>query len=535
MELRSYLSILWRRKWIIATTAAMTLTVTIIGMLMFVPVYTATTTLRIATAAGGSPDYVSYDITYADRLMNTYNEIAMSGPILAELARKLGLDKPPEVDVEVPANTELLKITVEHSNPNVARDAANTLADLLIAQVREQYDSDGKTAQDILREQLAQAEEDLNQARENYETVLTQFAAGSPQDTAAKRALDLREDTYARQLEQYERARITEAVRANTISIVEPAVVPLAPSKPQKVLNIGLGLILGLVAGVSLAILFENMDTTLHTTEQIEQAAALPTLGNIPVLKRGKKRILFENNSPQNEAFRRLRTNLLALEEDASLHTLLVTSAEPGEGKSTIVANLACAMAELGSKVILVDGDLRLPTLHKIFDLPNQFGLSSLLEQKISLDTAIQRTNIAGLQVLPSGPLPANPAELLGSARMHVLLRQLSEHSDIVLLDTPALMAVTDTAVLATSADGVILVVRRAHSRQEMVRAACQQLASVKAQALGIVVNRAKLVGGDGYLYYQRIVARPTQSYHYRSNGMVTRAKDGDAQPPFDD
>jgi capsular exopolysaccharide synthesis family protein len=192
-------------------------------------------------------------------------------------------------------------------------------------------------------------------------------------------------------------------------------------------------------------------------------------------------------------------------------------------------------MAEAGCKVLLVDGDLRLPTIHRIFDLPNQFGLSSMLEQKVSLDTALQNTGFPGLRVLSSGPLPTNPAELLGSPRMRALLRQLEEHSDIVLLDTPAIMAVADTAVLGTSADGVILVVRHAHSRQEVVRAACQQLASVKARALGIVVNRANHLGGDGYLYYQRTAARQARAVHYPSNATPTMGKAGNTQPPLDD
>jgi capsular exopolysaccharide synthesis family protein len=510
----------------------MTVIVTIIGTLMIVPVYAASTTLRIATAAGGSPDYVNYDISYADRLMNTYNEIAMSGPVRTELARKLGLSKAPQIEVAVPANTELLKITVADNNPVLARDAANTLADMLIAQVREQYNRGGNTAQDILKQQLGQAEEDLNQARENYETVLGQFAADSPQGTAARRSMDLREETYARLLEQYERARVAEAVRAHTISIVEPAVVPLEPSRPRKALNIGLGLIVGLVAGVGLAFLFENLDTTLHTAEQIEQATELPTLGNIPALKRRQRSLFFDNSSPQDEAFRRLRTNLLMLAQDRPLHTLLVTSAEPGEGKSTIVANLACALAEAGRKVILVDGDLRLPSIHTIFDLPNQVGLSSLLKQRISIDAALQHTSVPGLQVLSSGPAPANPAELLDSARLRALIARLVERSELVLLDTPALMAVNDGAVLATAADGVILVVGRARSREEVVRAARKQLAAVKVRALGVVVNRAVQPAVDSYFYYRRASAPPAESFNYPSNGEAAEAGDYSLQLP---
>jgi len=516
MELRAYLAILWRRKWAIVTTAAMTVLVTAVGTFLVTPSYAASATLRVATAATGSPDYVNYDITYADRLMNTYTRIATSGPVLAELAQKLGLVKPPQVDVEVPANTELLKITVEDSNPALTRDAANALASILIAHVQEQYNGGGKTAQDILKEQLTQAEDDVNQARKNYEAVLAQSAPDSAQGLAAKRSLDLREETYSRLLGQYESVRVSEAVRANAISVVEPAVVPLAPSKPKKALNIGLGLLVGLVAGVGLAFLFEHMDTTLQTTEQIEKATKLPILGNIPVAKGPQQITFFTNNSPQEEAFRSLRTIIFMFDPNTPLQKLLLTSAEPGEGKSTIVVNLASAMACVGRKVVVVDADLRLPKLHYIFGLMNSPGLSSVLKQETTLHKAVQESIIPGVYVLTSGPLPPNPAELLSSPQMTGLIEQLAEQFDLVLLDTPALLPVTDAAVLAPIVDGVVLVVGRTQARQEAVRAALRQLSNVKARLVGVIVNRAEQ--NDGYHYYHTLQSRGeqrgTRSHH---------------------
>jgi capsular exopolysaccharide synthesis family protein len=181
----------------------------------------------------------------------------------------------------------------------------------------------------------------------------------------------------------------------------------------------------------------------------------------------------------------------------------LVTSAVPKEGKSTAVSNLAFAVAQTGRRVVVVDAHLRLPTLHKVFSLSNRVGLSSVLEDRASLEEAIQETGIAGVQVLTSGPLPPNPAELLSSPQMTALVERLTRQYDMVLLDTPSVLAVADAAALARSADGVLLVVERAQARQETVRAATQQLSDVKAHPIGIVINRSQPDGT--YDYYTRV------------------------------
>jgi succinoglycan biosynthesis transport protein ExoP len=502
MELRHYIAILWRRKWVIGVTVAVTMTVVVIGTLMATPMYVASTTLRVLTATHGSVEWVNYDIMYADRLMNTYARIATSAPVLEELVHTLGLDKPPQIEVHILPSTELMQITVEDPDPILAREAANTLAGILVAQSRDLYSGGGRSDHEILGEQLAQIEDELSQARREYESLLAQSPEDSERITASSRSIALKEETYAALLEQYERARAREAMRANTVSVVEPARVPQAPSRPHKKMNIALGAMVGLAGGMGLAFLFENLDTTLHAIEHIEKATALPILGEIPTARGQRQRVLFDGNAPQGEAFRRLRTNILSLDHDAPLRTLLVTSAEPREGKSTIVANLAFAIAQSGRMVVVVDGDLRRPTLHKVFDLPNEMGLSSVLEQGTAVDEAVQESYIHGVQVLTSGPLPSHPAELLSSPQMTALIEQLAQQFDVVLLDTPSLLAVTDAAVLAPAVGGVLLVVGRAQARRGAVQAACQQLADVRATPIGVVVNRTER--HSSYNYYRR-------------------------------
>jgi len=484
MELRNYMTILWRRKWVIAITVAVTMTVVVIGTLLMTPTYTSFITLRVSTAYSEDLNYNYY--MFAERLLNTSRIIATSSPILGELAGRLALDEPPKVEVEIIPNTELMQIMVEGHSPVLAAHAANTLSEILITQNENLYTGRGRSPQEILAEQLDQIEVELTQARGEYDSLVEQDPGDSERIASAGRSMALKEEIFTRLLEQYEQTRIREALRANSISVVEPAVVPEKPSSPLLALNLTLGFVVGLAGGIGMAFLLENLDSTLYTTEQIEAATDLPVVGKIPGVKGMRKATVLDGNSSQAEAFRRLRTNISALDLDGSLRTLLVTSAELGEGKSMIVANFAIALAHSRRKVIVVDCDLRQPTLHKIFNLPNKVGLSNMLSQAVPLKEALQDGYIR-VGVITSGPLPTNPAGLIGSPKMETLIEQLAGQADAVLLDTPALLAVADATVLAPTVDGVLLVVKRTQASEENVLDALQHLDSSKARTIGVV------------------------------------------------
>jgi len=500
MELRNYLVILWRRIWVIALVVVVTQVFVIAGSSMMTPTFTSTATLRIAASSTGTVNYSDY--MYADRLLNTYVKLATTKPVLDELLHQLELNKLPQVQVEIVPETELIQIKVEDSDPVLAAKIANTLAEILINQSMELYSGSGKSSQQILSEQLTKMEDEVNQAQKEYMDLVVQ----NPNDTqgiqAAKQTYDLKQEIYANLLAQYEQTRLREAVRANSISLVEPGIPAAAPSKPRLALNIVLGCLVGLVGGVGLAFLFENLDSAIYRTEDFEEVTRLPSLGTVPNGDFVGQAISLNGSNPYVEALRRVRTNLFTFNHDTPLRTLLVTSSVPGEGKSTLAANLAITLAQSGKKVVVVDCDLRLPTQHKIFNLPNKQGLSNVLVQQLNLENAIQESSIPGVQVITSGPKPRNPAELLGSPQMSAVINHLHQRFDTVLFDAPTLLGVTDAAVLASSVDGVILVVCRARSRREALRAACRQLADVRAHTLGIVVNRAELEGN--YYYYNR-------------------------------
>jgi capsular exopolysaccharide synthesis family protein len=306
----------------------------------------------------------------------------------------------------------------------------------------------------------------------------------------------------------------TKSGRDRRISLFAPASVPvtptwlgLVPTTYWREINVIIGLILGLIAGVALAFLYDYVDSRLYTKEQIEAVAGVQTLAQIPNAKQAH-RLLTDRGTVHGEAFRYLRTAIF-FDHGALPRLLLVTSAMPGEGKSTVVANLALAIAQSRHNVIVVDADLRLPTLHQLFNLPTTVGLSSILQQECSVADALQATHDAQVRVITSGPSVRNPSELLDSPQFARLLEQLRQEADFVLFDSPASLAVSDAAVIAPMMDGVLLVVSRANAVEEAVRTARSQLAAVGANLVGVVVNRVDQVG----TYFRR----------YATNGASAR------------
>ena len=430
MELSSYLQILNRRIWIIVVTTLAAVVAFFLLQARTPTMYETTTVLRITPYSTTNPSFTT--LAYAERIMNTYVEIATSSPVLDELRGRLGLSsgQPEDIDVVIIPDTELLRITATDSNPVLARDAANTLANML---------------------------------------------------------LDV------------------QVIRGINISIIEPARTPKPPSLTRTMMIGVLIVVVGFVGGTSLAFLFENLDTRLHTTEQIVTLTGLPLLGEVPSTKRRQNAKWLVDIVPYADVFRRIRVNILTLSESTPLNTLLITSAEPNEGKSTIVANLARSMAQTGRRIVVLDTDLHCATIHTIFELPNEMGLSSVLEGNEKLSAALQESGFPGIQVLTSGPQIPNAAEALGSEKMIIVLEQLQKQFDIVLLDTPAFMGVADTAMLAPHIDGVMLVTRCGSIREASLRATCQQLENVNANLVGVVVNRVNVNLASRYRkYYQQ-------------------------------
>jgi len=288
------------------------------------------------------------------------------------------------------------------------------------------------------------------------------------------------------------------------LTTVQPAVVPTSPVSPNTNLNIALGALLGLAAGIGIAVLRTVLDTRVRTLHDIEQLTTAPMLGGIAFDPEASKRPLIvhaDPRSPRSESFRTLRTNLQFLNVEGGPKSFVVSSSGPGEGKSTTTANLAIALAETGARVALVDGDLRKPRVADYMAIEGGVGLTNVLIGRMELADALQRWGRGQLFVLPSGPIPPNPSELLGSSAMDHVLAALTEHFDYVLIDAPPLLLVTDAAVLSSKTRGVIMIAASGRTKKHDLQSALRTLQTASGTLLGTVVTMLPTRGPDSYAY----------------------------------
>jgi capsular exopolysaccharide synthesis family protein len=288
-------------------------------------------------------------------------------------------------------------------------------------------------------------------------------------------------------------------------TIVDPASVPGSPVSPKPVLNLAIGFVLGLLVGLLAAVVRELVDTSIKSPEDLSRTLTTPLLGTIAFDKDAPQTPLVSDlgtHHPRAEAIRVLRTNLQFVDIDGSSSVFVISSSVPGEGKSTTATNLAISMAEAGRRVVLVEGDLRRPKISDYLGIEGAVGLTTVLVGRVGLDQALQPASSPGLDVLTSGSLPPNPSEILQTQVMSDLVADLRGRYDVVLIDAPPLLPVTDAALLASISDGVLLVIRHGRTSREQVRSAAERLESVGARLVGVVLNMTPPRGGSyGYGY----------------------------------
>ena len=335
------------------------------------------------------------------------------------------------------------------------------------------------------------------------DTVLLNLSVSNPDPVLAQRIATAWVQQLTRAVDQIEQSG-TGGTSLFKLSVVEPASLPTSPYSPRPTVNLALGLLVGLAIGVGTAVLLETLDTRVKNVADLPVIAGAPLLGALATDAEIPKHPLIVRDrphSPQAEAFRALRTNLQFVDVDHRPRAIVVTSAVPREGKSTVAANLAVALAEAGTAVALVEADLRNPTLAKRMGLDGGLGLTDVLIGRATIGDAIQRFGANGkLWVLTSGSLPPNPSELLGSQQMRAALEELKRVT-VVIIDTPPLLPVTDAAVLAALTDGALVVTAVGSTRREQLHQAVQRLETVGARLLGLVANKASTRGSDAYAY----------------------------------
>jgi non-specific protein-tyrosine kinase len=460
-------------------------------------VYEARATLIVGNSISPNPDYTG--LLVSQQLATTYATIATTRPVLEAVITKVGLSTTPEELLKnVTASTEtgqpLLTLTARDGDAARAAAIANALAEELItktptlggatAEVRASIERDIKATQD----QIASAQSQ----------VVTLSAIQNRTDTQEASLTSLQEQLVSLRATLATLLAYYSSSSAITLTVIEPAVAPAIPISPRPLINTVIAAILGLLLAGALVLIAAYLDDRIKTPEDVEEVVGLPTLGSVMRMggERGRSEIyrlvtLLYPRSAVAESYRMLRSNLEFARVDRPIHTILVTSALPGEGKTVTAANLAIAFALEGRRVLLVDADLRKPAVHTLFDIPNTQGLTTMLRSdSVTLESVAHTNEQERLRVLTSGPLPPNPAEMLGSQRMLTVLQRLQASQDVLIIDSPPLRVVTDAAILSAFVDGTLLVIDATTSRRAAVRLGREALNRVNAQVLGVVLNR---------------------------------------------
>ena len=371
------------------------------------------------------------------------------------------------------------------------------------------------------------------------------IAGRSVQYNILKREVETNQQLYEGLLQRLKEAGVSAGLKASNIRIVDAAEPPKKPARPNLPLNLALAVLLGTSLGVGAAFLQEHVDNSLKTSEDVERFLGLPALALIPAVeslngrRKGAYRLYggskpLANGKPQTsalpsttprwyridveatqqsalaESFRSLRTSVLLSTADRPPRTLLVSSSQPSEGKTTVSINLAISLAQLGQRVLLIDGDMRRPSVRKAFDIDNSLGLVSYLTGQQDWRAAVRPTGLESLDALVCGPVPPNPAELLSSERMRTLLREVKVEYHFVVVDSPPLLNVADSRILATLVEGIVLVVKGGETPRELAQRAGAYARDVGANLIGVVLNNLDLRGGDDYYY---------RYYHYNYYG----------------
>ena len=527
LDVRFYFGLFFMNWWLILLSMILAGAATFLVSMGMTPYYESSTTVLVNEApATKATDYNS--VLTSTQLTSTYSQMMARDPVLKEVADQVGLTNPPEefkewITVTPVRNTQLIQVTVKTTDPWLSSKIANSIVTVFATQIQEIQTQRFAQSKTTLKTQLAETERQISTFSTQAET-----AATIEERTRLDAKVAQYNTIYSNLLLSYEQVRLSEAQTVSSVVQVEPASPVLIPVEPRVILNTILASLLGILLSIGAIVARESLDDTIKTPDDITRKFKLPVLG---VINHHEPEIdspitLTDPRSPIAEAYRILRTNVSYTSVDRPLRTLMVTSAEPGDGKTTTTSNLGVVMAQNGKKVIIADCDLRRPHIHTYFGLNNQQGISTLFAHSPGmLDRTRQLTKVEGLSIITSGLLPPNPSELMSSQKMQTILNVMCQATEVVLIDTPPILTVSDASALAPSLDGVLLVVRPGKTRTSILRQTLEQLRQVNARVLGIVLNDVDTRGksyGYHYKYYRGYEAY--QSY-YETKGKGRKGK----------
>jgi Mrp family chromosome partitioning ATPase len=524
-SLREYVSIIGRRRWLVIAAIVVAVATSLTVSYLRTPLYTATAQLTfqkqadISSAMFGTAYVSSVDVA---RELETSASLMTTNEMARRATVELGVPYSPTFSQSASSkyvqDTNVLQISYVSPSPQRAADIANAYAKAFVAWRLDLTKNQLQTAISIIKGKIA---------RYSLPAALSDPGYSALQS----RLQDL---------------RVLLAMATGNYQVAAVASVPQAPSSPRHTKDGLLGLAIGLIVGIGVAFIAEQLDVRVHEQDELSNALKIPVIGRIPKfvkLRQGQAReilVLQEPNGMTSEAFRMLRGNLDFVSVDTEVSSILVTSCTQSEGKTSTVCNLAVTLARAGKRVIVVEADLRRPAVHTYFGISNEVGLSTLVAGKVEAAQAMQIVDLASepdqngrsardkqtgtreetdetsVRVMPSGPLPPNPGEIVTSRKLGTIIESLAKDADFVLVDSPPFMAVGDAAALAAKVDGVLLVMKMGYVTKAMVKEAQNFLAPLPCRKLGIVITEWGAEGSTyRYKYYSKrkgdAAAAPTE------------------------
>ena len=522
IDLREYIAVLRARKWTIILTAALVVIATLAFSLQQTRLYTAEARLLVEQVPAQDDESLAPIVN-----LETEREVVQSVPVAELVKEELGLDTPVNemlgnLEVQVVVESEVLIVGYTSNDAALAQRAANAFAQGYIANRRNQALENLRAASSDIQRNIDQVETQLAELEQRIGD------AEVADDQGAQAALESQRANLLTQLGglqlQLQEVRPGNAVRSSGGQVLAPATLPASPSSPNLLRNALLAAFLGLALGVGLAFLRERLEDRFKGREDVERVLGAPVLATIPRFA-GKRKddpskliLRTDPHSLASEAYRSLRTNLEFIASTTGRNSFLVTSPSAGEGKSVTTANLAYAFAQSGRRTIVISGDLRRPTIEKIFDVRAIDGLSRYLAgQRDLLEEIIVNPGISNLRILPTGPVPPNPAELMTSPRMGQLIADLEGNCDMLLIDSAPTLPVADATIMISHIGGAILVVDAEITRRGAADHARSELLKVGGRLVGAVLNAYDPTTSP-YAYYQ--------TYDYDSSGPTNGRED---------
>jgi len=520
MEIRQYIEPLFKWWKLIIVACILAAISSYLVVRQQPPIYQTQSALVIGRAVY-EPNPSGGELGLAQQLATYYANIAMRDVVRTGTMNALNLTWLPQYTVSAVPNSQIIEIVVTDTDPLRAQAVANELANQLIKQSPSNPDLQEQKHQEFIRQQInlleTQIQDTLDEIASKEAELGSLNSARQISQTQAEIA-GLQQKLTTLQTNYAALLGSSSGQGMNSLSLLETAALPQKPIGPNRMMIILMSVAIAFLISAGAAYLIEYLDDTFESADEINKHLNLPVIGFVPeIAKEGEKNdlVIRDGHSVEAEAFRALRVNIDFLQVHSPVKTLLVVSVGKTEGKSVISTNLALAIARSGKKVILLDADLRRPSLHQYLDLPNETGLSNIFLGQISTDDLLQSTDQENLSVITTGAPPPNPGELIGSKLLDDFLQGLSSRADIVIVDGPPVL-VTDATILSAKVDAVLLVVGYGRTRRSEAVIAMRQLERAGAKIVGVVFNRVSSKKQGFYRIYHYDYGMETEATPYK-------------------